>query len=475
MAEITRQARIELARRSAKKKDILTWGACLFPDKFYLPFCHKLHDYLISIRMDDFTNTEAPRNHAKTIIKAFLIPIFQAVEEVDLFQHYLNVQATNVKAIAVNSTIRIEFERNEEFREIYGDLVGTDRWSDHQFVLKNNTIFTAISAGQSIRGINYRNIRPDYTVADDLYNEEDINNPVSTEKVNDWLWGSLYPARAKSRRCSFHVQGTAINNEDILEKLKNKEGVKSATFKAIEDWDKKIVLWPELNTFESLIQDKDRMGSVIFYREMQNERRDETTSIIKRAWLQNWEYDPIELRSELAKGSTRVLLAVIMGNDPSVGKDKEADDTGTAVVIKTGWLDAKEGNEFWIDWVDGQKLTVIERIDQLITLNAQRPPNEKVTTVEIEAIGAFDDYASEVIRKTNLPVHRVEWVKDKITNLINKSRYFENGKVHLNKNIEPKIKDKLIHQLTTNYPKNDDLRDAVLLCLDDTSGTWEFV
>src|ERR1041384_8024732 len=80
MAELTRQARVELARRSAKKRDILTWGACLFPDKFYLPFCYRLHNHMVDTRMDEFTNTEAPRNHAKTLIKAFLIPIFQALE-----------------------------------------------------------------------------------------------------------------------------------------------------------------------------------------------------------------------------------------------------------------------------------------------------------------------------------------------------------------------------------------------------------
>jgi hypothetical protein len=472
--EIIRQARVEWARRCAKRKDILEWGKALFPEKFYLPFCQKLHGYFIQIRAEPFTNTEAPRNHAKTLIKCVLIPMFQALEEPDLFRHYLNVQATKVKALAVNTSIKAEFEGNTELRELYGDMMG-ERWTDQQFVLSNGVIFTSIGAGESIRGINYHSIRPDYEIVDDLYDESEINNAEATEKKNAWFWGSLYPARAKSRRCSVHVQGTAINPYDLLEKLKKQKRWKSASFQSCEDWDQKIVLWPELNTFESLQADKIDMGSLIFGREMQNERLDETTSRIKRSWLTSWEYDPAELRLRLVKEYGHFfIVAKIIGNDPSIGKDSEDDPTGTALVIKTGYDDGT-GNDYWIDGLWNEQLSLEKRVQQLESIAAGQPADSPVTHVEIEAISGFDDYASTVIRRTNLPVHRVEWVKDKLTNLENKSHYFENGKVHLNKNIDPDLKDKLVHQLTNNHPKHDDLRDGVLLTLDDTSGLWNFV
>lgn len=467
-------ARVELARKCAAEKDILEWGRTLFEEKFPLPFCRDLHEYLIEIRGEPLTGTEAPRGHAKTVIKCFLVPIFQALEEPDTFWHYLNVQATEKKALDINRAIKLEFEDNEVLRALYGDMRGR-RWTDEQFVLKNDVIFTAISASQSIRGIAYRNKRPDYILVDDLYNEDDINNAESTEKKNDWLWSTLYPARAKSRRNAFHVQGTAINVYDVLEKMKGMAAVKFRTFKAILDEEAKTVLWPELNTYESLMTDQELMGSLIFNREMQNERWDGKTAIIQREWLANWEFDPRELMAELAVGSTRILAGVIIGNDPSIGKKVESDETGTSLVLKTAWIDARDGNEYWIMHVDGKRRTLMERIEHLVGLNKRQPENQKVTSVEIEAIAGFDDYASEVIRKTNLPVHRVEWVNDKITVLMNKSHYFENGKVRCNKNIEPKEKDKLIHQLTNNHPKHDDVRDSVLLTLDDQTGLWGFV
>src|SRR3972149_5800935 len=99
--EIGKQARAELVRRYAKDKDILNWGKILFPEKFYLGYCNELHKYFIDIRGEKFTAVKAPRNHAKTIIKCFLIPIFQALEEPE-YRHYLNVQSTASKGVSVN-------------------------------------------------------------------------------------------------------------------------------------------------------------------------------------------------------------------------------------------------------------------------------------------------------------------------------------------------------------------------------------
>ena len=472
--EIRRQARIELVKRYAQEKDILNWGKILFPDKFNLPFCHELHDYLIDIRSEPFTNTEAPRNHAKTTIKCFLVLIFQALVEQQSFRHYLNVQDTADKAMAINRSIRHELESNELLREVYGDQTGP-RWTDQQFVLKSGIVFSCVGAGQSIKGLNYNNVRPDYIVVDDLYDEADIENPESTEKKNKWFWGSLYPARAKSRRCSIHIQGTAVNAYDLLEKLKKQKRWKSRTFQAIKNWEKKEVLWVELNTFDSLMADLEDMGSIIFYREMQNDRRDEKASIIKRSWLykvdgRSWEYDPTDLKIML-KGGEVTVKAKIIGNDPSIGKKKTSDSTATALVIETTWKDGAGGTEYWIEQLWDGRLTLMQRINQLIGIGKDQPKDAPIDEVRIEAIAAFDDYASEVIRKTNLPVTKIEWVNDKISVLVSKSKFFENGKVHLNKNIDPKLKEKLTHQLTTNEPKHDDLRDATLLTLPDDSAS----
>lgn len=465
-------ARMELARRYAAAKDILSWGQVVFPEKFSLPFCQELHGYFVSIRDKELTSTEAPRNHAKTTIKCFLIPIFQALEEPETFNHYLNVQATGLKAFAVNIAIKAEIDNNSMLRALYGNQIGSDKWTDGQFVLKNGVIFTAVGAGQSIRGLNYRNIRPDYIVIDDLYDEEDINNPEATAKKNEWFWGSLYPARAKSRKCSVHNQGTAINAEDLLEELKAKATDKGGrwhcrSFSAITDFDKKTVLWQELNTFESLMADMKDMPIVIFMREMQNERRDDASSIVKSEWLENWEYDPVDLKFTMEFQ----YMAGVLGIDPSIGKKEENDPAGYAFVIKGQRSDGTLP-VYYIEGLTNKCMTLQERVDKAKEYTSGRPRERPATMVNVETISGFADFGDRVAASVGVACTMIDHVTDKLTHLEKKSHYFQNRRIFLNRNIDPELKKALKHQLTTNHPKHDDLRDALLHALDDESANW---
>lgn len=471
---LRRAARLEWAVACAEKKDILGWGMALFPEKFTLEYCKEFHGYLVSIRHDLLTGTEGPRNHAKTIIGCFLIPIFQGIVEPESFRHYLNVQATGTKAAAINISIRREIEYNEMIRELYGDLIGKDKWTDGEFILSNGVCYSAVGAGQSIRGLQSNNKRPDFINADDLYDRDHITNLELTEKMNQWFWSDLYPARDKSWPARVHVTGTAINNYDQLEKMKKMEGVKFRSFKAIND--DESILWPELNSREQLEQDRINMGSLIFAREMLNERRDETTAIIKHSWLypsdgsKGWEYDPAELRFD----KHHILVATIMNCDPSIGEKVQNDFTAVALIYRAKYEDGN-GDFWYIHALWNEQLTLDKRIKLLQDVAAQQPQNRQVSQVRIESIAGFKDFTAEVKRRTNLPVQEIDYVKDKIANLENKSHFFENRKVKLNRLIDPKLKDMLTFQLTTNYPEHDDVRDAVLLALESTGGQWGFV
>lgn len=484
-------ARIRMARYYAETKNVLAWNQVVFPHIFYLPYCMEFHSYLVDIRGIEFTWTLGPRNHAKTAVGDFGVSIFQALNEPETFNHYLFVQGSQDKALALNRMVKNEIEGNEVIRAVYGDLVG-DRWTDQQFELKNRVAFSAVSTGTSVRGLMYDGRRPDYIMPDDLYNEEHINNPEATLKVNEWFWSTLYNARAKTKRWAIHGTGTAINDYDLGAKMtkqsKTEDGneVICKTFKAVKNFDTKEVLWPELHgvggkdPFESVMLDFKRMGTHIAMRELQNEPRDEATAVIKRSWLyktdgRSWEYDPIELNAILRDPTSEThLVAILIGNDPSIGKKdskkKKSDYTGTAKVIVT---QTGEGTDYWIESIEAEKLTMIDRKKQLQVIAKDCPVERPVTEVRIEAIGGFDDYASYVISHTNLPVKRVEWVPDKITNLENRSHFFENGKVHISNLIDREKIDKLVQQLTTNYPEHDDMRDAVLLTMDLEAGSWE--
>lgn len=482
VARIRLLARVEMARRAAKRKDIMEWGRWLFPQKFSLPFCHELHNYMLSIRGEEFTATEAPRGSAKTTFRCFLTLIFQALEEPETFKHYLSVQATEPKALAINRAIKHELETNEAVIMLYGDTMG-ERWTDGQFVLKNGVIFSCLGTGQSIRGLNYNNIRPDYVVVDDLYDRKDINNTESTREKTEWFWSDLFPALAQHGKTCMHVQGTAINKSDLLFELKGRKGVHYRSFKTVIDHAKKKVLWSEQKSYEDVMKQAAQIPLVIWEREFQNIRRDDASSIIKEAWLSDWEFKPVWLRDQLRKGRDPerikngdhrlVLVDVRIGNDPSIGKQKDSngkkkksDFTGTTLTIVTEWSDAPGQHDYWLMDVREEKLTMDGRCEQLKEIVDAQPADLPVRGARIEAISGFDDYASTAQKRLSIPVERIAHVDDKMTNLENKSIHFQKQRVHLNADLPSGIKQKVKDQLINNNPPHDDVRDSILLTLD---------
>lgn len=470
--ELKRQVRLEVARRAAKDGNILLWGKMLMPEKFPLPFC-ELHTYLVDTRKEAFTSTEAPRGHAKTTIGCTLIPTFQGLVEPKTYRHYLNVQSNADKALTINRAIKLEMEQNSLIRELYGDQMG-ERWTDACFVLKNGVVYSAEGYGASIRGLNYRGIRPDWVSNDDFYDtESDTNNPNGTLKKNDWFWGTLFPILAQDRKTAMHLRGTAVNREDLFEKLKSDPTVRSRTFKAITDWDKKTVLWNGLKTFEQFEQMRIRMGTVIFSREFQNERRDDASSIIKMSWLypddggKSWEYDPTELKFD----EHFSYQAGVVSLDPSIGSKKHSDKSGYALVLR-GQRDDGSLPQFYIEAVANELHSFQQRVDTVKAFMKNRSAERPVTKVRVETISGFKDIGDRIAASVSVPCELIDSVPNKMTVLEKKSSVFENKRVFLNANIAPGLKTEIAYQLTTNMPKNDDLRDAIFLGLDEAEVDW---
>jgi hypothetical protein len=80
----------------------------------------------------------------------------------------------------------------------------------------------------------------------------------------------------------------------------------------------------------------------------------------------------------------------------------------------------------------------------------------------------------EVQRTSNVPVHEVITTKDKISHLIAHQSKFENHKVLISEQIDPRVRERLVEQIINNKPNHDDLRDALLLCLDVDILTSQF-
>lgn len=439
------EARKEAVKRFAEKGDILNWGKFLFPDKFSLPFCHELHNYMIDTFEDSLTRTLAPRGHAKTTIEGFLLPIFYGLNRPEVYQHILNVQNTASKAINLNVSIKTELENNELLKDIYGDMKPSkdEKWTEKTFILNNGVIFSCVGAGESLRGIQYKNKRPDCIIADDLYDDEDINNAQRVEKKNRWFWSTLYPARAKNKKHAVHIQGTAISKVDLMHTGEAK------IFKIIDKDDK--ILWKELWTKEDIEAEKTNIGSIIFAREYLNEVRDDESSIIKESWIQFYKH------SELLESG--IKLRPICALDPACGEKQLNDFSGYCT------LHIDDNYNVYIERVAEMKNSFNANMDAIDSWNTRFNPS----VFAIEAIGAFKQLTQEVKRTKNIRLKEVTSVKDKISRLEAQSFRFENKKVYINSEMNKKEMDNLVEQLINNYPVHDDVRDSVVLAMEQIS------
>lgn len=475
------ELRVEAAREAARKKDILTWGAALMPEKFFKPPCHELHDYFVEVRRDEITSTVAPRGHAKTLVRCKVIPMFQALEETDPADFYLNIQATHSKGVLLNFSIKHEFETNPVIAALYGDVKSDVKWSDELFMLKSGVVFRGAGVGDSIRGMQFLDRRPRHTTVDDLYDEEDIDNPDRIEAKNKWFWSSLYPARAKGRDTSFHVQGTVAGENDLMLQLgdlsKNDAAIKHKEFSAIKE--DGTPLWKELNTAEELEKERNRMGDAAFSRENLGDRSSRSTSLIPKEWLASWRRSPSEFRCDKTD-DPYTLVWVKVGVDPSVGKKQNK------ALTKSGVGDPAAYARVWklqprripgalpvyfIDAIKNARLTMDERIEAAKDMVTTSRPDRRVRQVKVETIAGFDDIGTLIARSVGVPCEKVDSVDDKMLNLERHQVYFQNGRIFVNENIDGEILRETEKQLTTNKPVHDDIRDAIFLVVEDKDGT----
>lgn len=449
-SQLLYQARKEAIRRFAYKGDVLNWGKYLFPDKFSLPFCGELHQYFVKTFEDEFTKTLAPRGHAKTTIEGFLLPMFYGLVRPEVFQHFLNVQNTASKAINLNVSMKTEFENNEMLIDIYGDMKSTeDKWTEKTFVLGNGVIYSCVGTGESLRGIQYNNKRPDCIIVDDLYDDEDINNANRVNKKNQWFWSTLYPARAKSKKNAVHIQGTAISNVDLMH-----QGGDAKVFKIIDNDNN--ILWKELWTKEEIEKEKTKIGSIIFSREYLNEVRDDETAIIKQSWIKYYK------QSELEQSGIKIIKS-ISGLDPACG-EKALNDFSAYSIIHIS-----EHYDIYIEKATGVKNSFNDNMNMIDSWNDRYNPD----IFAIEGVSGFKQLTDEVRRTKNVKLRAVGADKDKITRLEAQSFRWENGKVYINSEMSKKDIDTLVYQLINNYPEHDDVRDAVIIAMEQIDARKE--
>ncbi len=278
------------------------------------------------------------RESAKSTICTTSFPIWSILTGRAKF--VVIASGTFSKARTHLSNIREEVENNDLLKNDLGPFKEQNEWGAQALVFpKYGAKIMAISSEQSVRGIRYKNHRPDLIVADDLEDLDSVRTQEGRDRTYRWFKGELLPAGSRETRV--FVIGNLLHQDSLIVRLqKDIDGkAMSGEFRsyAILD-DEGKPTWPgKYSTAESLEAEKRKISDTITWeREYMIRIISPDDQIIKSTWIRY--YKP----SDLPKSKP---VAVYFGVDLAI-KEKESNDF-TAIVV---------GKIYNIDTVQGQQI-----------------------------------------------------------------------------------------------------------------------
>ncbi len=262
----------------------------------------------------------APRSHAKSTITDLVFLAWNIVHGKKKF--ILLVSDTYSQAALFLEAVKAELESNDLLIQFYGNLV-TDKWSEGE-IIAGSTMVKAVGAGMKVRGLKFKESRPDLIIVDDLENDEIVENLERRDKLERWFNGALVPSMDKFGRLV--MIGTILHYDSLLFKVISPgryTEFQKKLYRAINDFGP---LWPEhLNMVEldKIKQDYVSKGQgYLFYQEYQN---DPVSDENRKFKLEKFKYD--ENEEELAAREMTTYITI----DRAYSLAKTADSTGIIV------------------------------------------------------------------------------------------------------------------------------------------------
>lgn len=191
-----------------------------------------------------FVVDAAPRGHAKTTGGTHSFSLAAALFG---FRDYIwLVSSTESQAAAFLGDIQTELTENEPLIEAF-NVHGLSKDNETELICHaGDRVFKILAKGaeQKLRGVKWRNKRPNLVIVDDLEEDEQVMNPERREKLRRWFMNALLPAGSDD--CLFRVLGTVLHLDALLERLLTDPMWLARRYSAHASFDDFTqILWPE--------------------------------------------------------------------------------------------------------------------------------------------------------------------------------------------------------------------------------------
>lgn len=429
-------------------------GLTLFPNHFTRPFC-SVHSEIFSILDNDAIMRgaiAAPRGFGKTTTIGLGF-----VGRKALFReaHYIvYISSTITEAAAKVKTLAQELMENEELRELFGDLKGV-KWAEGTGEIELSgpegpfCFIQAKGAGSQVRGLKWRNYRPDIFIVDDLEDSEEVRNEVLRAKLKEWFFADLVGAcdQARDSKTRIIVIGTIlhedallanlldegqVSEEDILlnpemQKLKLREEFVTLRLEACDDEFHSV--WPEYLTDEELrykasVYEKRGLLDV-FYREWRNIVIAKDNATFQKSMFRYYDEDDKGFKDNLAQIETVILV------DPA----KTANTTSAFTAICAVGFDSVRNRIYLRDTIN-KKLTPDEIFKEALDM-ADRF-NTCIIGIEVTGLNNFVIYPFDqaaAVRKRFYDIKHIKAIKAKELRVAALAYFYRVGSIYHNKDV----------------------------------------
>lgn len=425
--KITQEQKIQVVKRIFSE-DIEEYSKFFFPNHITkaIPSFHG-EIYKLYCGISRRIAVVAPRGHAKSTITDLIYLSWVIVHNKVKF--VLLISDTYTQAALFLETLKAEFEGNERLQQFYGNQVSA-KWAEGEIVV-NGIMIKALGAGMKVRGLKYRESRPDLIICDDLENDELVESLERREKLERWFNGAVVPSLDETGRII--VIGTILHYDSLLAKMLRLDNYGEYEKKIYRVLTKDLPLWAEHMNKDAIDTKKQEYISkglgFQFFREYMNDPVSD----------ENQKFKPEKMKFYKEQTLDGKILNTFLSLDRAYSIELTADFTGITVVsvdIHNNWY-IRLAERF-----QGNEKQLIDRIFDLVGFYAPT-----LTGIEQKAFEYTLKIALQDEMRRRNQFFKVQELKDlgrnknlRIEGLVPRyesgSIYFQENQVHLREEME---------------------------------------
>lgn len=447
--------------RKQLASESLLWFARIYFSKYLFYSTADFQKEIYQI-LEDWNNffdeIIAFRGSAKTTLAMLFNPIWVMITRRK--HHVVLISDTfgQVKDHIYN--IKTELENNERLVKDFGpfeiemETQKKQEWQKTSMIIpKYDAKIVGKSTGQKVRGLRYKQWRPDLIIADDIEDLEAVRTKEQRDKTHRWLTGNVIPSGERGKT-KYVLIGNLLHSDGIMSRMKKEIEDGSREGKVVEFplIDKEgNILWkgkyPDMEAVEKerkQVEGKSPIGMRAWQREYLLKLVPEEGQVIKDEWIKHYTEIPKDV---VLKGT---------GNDLAISKKATAHYT----TMVSGKLAVVDGNPkiYIMPNPVNERLSGFETTERAKSVSIALGDGT-MTPFWVEDV-AYQAMQIEAMVKAGVPATGIKVSTDKRARLMTIASYVQNETVLF----PEKGCEDLILQLTNfGVEAHDDLCDAFVL------------